>query len=123
MPGRYAPTAHSRARFPAGRQTRIELVRELKRKGYSSREIGERVGVAPSTVRDYLLDPGRVKARRRQRELGVSGVTNPSGVYPVTGMKSRWKKGGPHRGKGETNAYVRGIQMRALIGYYSGRGR
>ena len=102
------------------RRGRVELARRYKAQGLTSRAISERMGIAPSTVRDYLTDPYRRRARSRQRQLGVTGVTNPSGVYPVTNLKaSGWKKGGPHRGAGATGAYVRGVQVRALIGYYS----
>ncbi len=83
------------------RRGRVELARRYKAQGLTSQSIGQRMAIA-------------------QRQLGVTGVTNPSGVYPVTNLKaSGWKKGGPHRGAGATGAYVRGVQVRALIGYYS----
>jgi hypothetical protein len=107
----------------AKRRERLAIIRRYKRQGLTSQEIGQRTGIAPSTVRDYLTDPRRERARSRQRQLGVTGVTNPSGVYPVTKLKaSGWKRGGPHRGRGAENAATRGRQVRALIGYYAGRG-
>ena len=104
------------------RASRVGIVRELTRRGYSSREIGERLGIAPSTVRDYRTDPERASARIRQRKLAVVGVDMPEGGTPIAGVKPRWKRGAPHRGEGMFHARVRGRQMRAIIGWYHRHG-
>lgn len=95
------------------RKARIRDVARLRRQGLSSTQIGERLGLKPSTVRDYWNDPYREKARRRQRKYGVTGIKT------VTEMHPPWKKSRPS----EKGASFRGRQMRALTGYYARRGR
>ncbi|WP_404827737.1 helix-turn-helix domain-containing protein [Conexibacter stalactiti] len=43
---------------------------QMSRRGASRREIGERLGVAPSTVRGWLTDPAGSRARRRRAGYG-----------------------------------------------------
>lgn len=103
------------------RKRRVRRIASLRSQGLSSSQIGKRLNLAPSTIRDYERDPFRDKARKRQRRYAVEGVTNPSGEYEVKTMKGTWKSGGPHEGKGRVHNKTRGRQMRALIGYYQGR--
>lgn len=106
------------------RQARIQRVHGLKSQGLSSKQIGERLDLAPSTVRDYLNDPLRRKARRRQLKWGIGGVHMPEGGteilrYKKTRWKNSQKPAGPPGPAGEAK---RERQMRAMIGYYRGRG-
>lgn len=96
----------------ATRRARLKAIRALKAKGRSSAEIGRELNLAPSTVRDYLNDPFRAKARRRQRRYGVTGIKTVSEMHPP------WKRSAPS----EKGASYRGRQMRALTGYYKRHG-
>ena len=93
------------------RQARVRDVLRLRKQGLSSSEIGKRLGLKPSTVRDYWNDPDRAKARIRQRKYGVVGIKT------VTEMHPPWKRSRP-----ADTASSRGRQMRALTGYYARRG-
>ncbi len=103
------------------RVKRIRRIAALRSQGLSSSQIGKRLDLAPSTVRDYERDPFRTKARRRQRRYAVEGVSMPAGGTEIASVKGSWKKGGPHEGKGRVHNQARGRQMRAVIGYYAGR--
>lgn len=101
------------------RRARIVKVQALKKHGFSSPEIGKRLNLAPSTVRDYLNDPYRGKARKRQRKFPVVGVSMPAGGTEISAVKTRWKSGAPAQPEGPAGAAKRGRQMRAVIGYYA----
>ena len=101
------------------RKRRIVRVQALKAQGLSSVEIGRRLKLAPSTVRDYINDPLRLRARHRQRHYPVRGVHMPAGGTPIAAVKSHWKSGGPAGEPGLAGAAIRGRQMRAVIGYYA----
>ena len=103
------------------RQLRLGAIRRLHDRGLSSREIGRQLDLAPSTVRDYLNDPYREKARLRQSFHSVRGVTMPAGATPITKVKARWARGGPVKGRGALAADARGVQLRAVIGSYAHR--
>jgi hypothetical protein len=79
------------------------------------------LGIAPSTVRDYLNDPFRAKARKRQRTYAVDGVTMPAGGTPIKAVTPS-AKFTPHKGKGVAHNLARGRQMRAIIGWGARRG-
>jgi hypothetical protein len=100
---------------------RIRRIASLRSQGLSSPQIGKRLGIAPSTVRDYERDPFRKKARRRQLRYGVEGVSMPAGGTPIESVKAHWKSGAPAKGKGVAANLKRGRQMRAVIGSYSHR--
>ena len=104
------------------RVRRIRRIAALRSQGLSSTQIGKRLRLAPSTVRDYERDPFRAKARRRQKRWAVEGVSMPAGGTPVAGVKGQWKSGGPHKGVGVAHNKARGRQMRAIIGSYAKRG-
>lgn len=103
------------------REQRVKLVQELTAQGMSSTLIARQLGIASSTVRDYRSDPDRGLARARQAQLGVEGIAIQG--TPVERVKRRWELGGPHKGRGSVHAAVRGKQLRAIVGYYAGRGR
>ena len=105
------------------RRERLRAIRAAKKRGLTSKQIGAEIGIAPSTVRDYLNDPGREKARIRQRRYSVVGISMPAGGTPIRDVKARWKRGGPHRGEGMEAARIRGRQMRAVTGYYHKGGK
>lgn len=102
------------------RRARLTRIRELKAQGKTSAEIGEEMGLAPSTVRDYINDPFRAKARHRQLEYAVEGVHMPAGGTPITSVRPT-AKFTPHKGKGVSHNLARGRQMRAIIGWGKGR--
>lgn len=102
------------------RAERLRRIKALKRQGLSSPQIARELGIAPSTVRDYLNDPYRQKARRRQRRWAVEGVSMPAGGTEISAVKGKTKKWHPHEGKGRIHNQARGRQMRAVIGYYAG---
>ena len=104
------------------RVRRIRRIAALRSQGLSSTQIGKRLRLAPSTVRDYERDPFRAKARRRQKRWAVEGVSMPAGGTPIAGVKGTWKKGAPHKGVGRHHNIVRGQQMRAIIGSRARRG-
>lgn len=106
----------------AFRLRRIRRIAGLRSQGLSSRQIGHRLGLAPSTVRDYVNDPFRQRARKRQRRWGVVGVSMPAGGTPIDYVKGHWKSGAPHKGASLHDAEVRGRQLRAVIGSYARRG-
>lgn len=99
------------------RKRRVRRVAALRAQGLTSAQIGKRLGLAPSTVRDYWNDPLRRRARARQARWAVTGVAG------ITSVKKEWRKGAPHPGKGAPHAAARGRQMRAVIGSYAKRGR
>jgi hypothetical protein len=103
------------------RKRRIARVQALKSQGLSSAEIGRRLKLAPSTVRDYSNDPLRKRARHRQRKYPVRGVHMPAGGTAIEAVKANWKRGGPAGEPGLADATLRGRQMRAVIGYYARR--
>ncbi len=103
------------------RRQRLATIRRLKKQGESSSAIGKQLGLAPSTVRDYLNDPQRVKARRRQLTYAVEGVRMPAGGREVTHV-TRSAKFTPHKGKGRVHNQARGRQYRAIVGWGAGRG-
>lgn len=105
------------------RLRRIRRIAGLRAQGYSSSQIGHRLGLAPSTVRDYVNDPFRQRARKRQRRWGVVGVTMPAGGTPIDYVKGHWKKGAPHKGTSLHDAEIRGRQLRAVIGSQARRHR
>ena len=94
------------------RQARVRDVLRLRKQGLSSTEIGKKLGLKPSTVRDYWNDPNRTKARIRQRKWGVTGIKTATEMHPP------WKKSRPST----LGASSRGRQMRALTGYYKRHG-
>ena len=103
------------------RRRRIVRVQALKAQGLSSAEIGRRLKLAPSTVRDYSNDPLRKRARHRQRRYPVRGVTMPAGGTSIEAVKTHWKRGAPAGQPGLADATLRGRQMRAIIGSYARR--
>ena len=98
------------------RAARIRKIAALRSQGLSSPQIGKRLKLAPSTVRDYERDPYRNRARARQRTLGVSGVSMPAGGTPILAVKPGTKKWHPHKGVGVKHNAIRGVQLRAVIG-------
>jgi hypothetical protein len=102
------------------RRARLARIRALKAKGRTSTQIGRELDLAPSTVRDYLNDPYRQKARKRQRTYGVEGVTMPSGGTEITEVRPS-AKFTPHKGKGREHNLARGRQVRAIIGWAAHR--
>lgn len=98
------------------RAARLRRIRALKKRGWTSARIGRELDLAPSTVRDYLNDPTRAKARIRQSRYSVVGVSMPADGTPIRSVKARWKRGGPHQGEGMAHAETRGRQLRAIIG-------
>ena len=103
------------------RRARLKRIRALKAEGKSSAQIGREMGLAPSTVRDYLNDPLRAKARRRQLAYAVEGVHMPAGGTPITQVRPS-AKFTPHKGRGVSHNLARGRQVRAIIGWGKGRG-
>ena len=103
------------------RSERVRIVRDMTSRGASSRVIGRRLGIAPSTVREYRRDPFRELARARQRRWGVTGVHMPAGGPPIRAVKGRTGKWHPHEGDSQGDAAIRGVQMRAVIGSYARR--
>ena len=103
------------------RLERLRTITELKKAGLSSSQIGKQVGLAPSTVRDYLNDPKRAKARIRQaRKLYV--LDGPTlGGTEVTRVRRRWKSGGPAKGNSIAAMEARGRQLRAVVGWAARR--
>ena len=103
------------------RLERLRTITELKRAGLSSSQIGKQVGLAPSTVRDYLNDPHRSKARIRQtRKLYV--LDGPTlGGTEVVQVKRRWKSGAPAKGHSIEAMEKRGRQLRAVVGWAAKR--
>lgn len=97
----------------ATRRRRLHRVHALQAQSLTSRQVGQRLRLAPSTVRDYWNDPLRAKARARQAQLGVAGVEGVRTVAPV------WKRGGPHRGRGAVHARIRARQLAAVRGRYA----
>jgi hypothetical protein len=89
-----------RARRPAGerihraaverytRSERVAQIEGLERRGLSTREIAEQLGLAPSTVNIYRADPDG--ERQRQRRQRYQGVCHGCG-RPTSGS------GGPNR--------------------------
>jgi hypothetical protein len=104
------------------RRRRVRRIAGLRAQGLNSPQIGKRLGIAPSTVRDYERDPFRQKARRRQKRWAVEGVSMPAGGTPIAGVKGRWAKGAPHKGVGKAHNLARGRQLRAVIGSRVRRG-
>jgi hypothetical protein len=51
----------------ASREQRVDVVRELKKKGLTGQQIAERLNLAPSTVSTYVSDPELAKQRTRRR--------------------------------------------------------
>ena len=105
----------------ATRRARLKRIRAYKAKGLTSPQIAKKMGIAPSTVRDYLNDPYRTKARRRQLAYAVEGVHMPAGGTPITSVKPS-AKFHPHQGRGVSHNLARGRQMRAIIGWGKRRG-
>lgn len=105
------------------RLRRIRRIAGLRAQGLSSSQIGKRLDLAPSTVRDYINDPFRQRARKRQRRWGVVGVTMPAGGTPIDYVKGSWKRGAPHEGVSLRDAEIRGRQLRAVIGSQARRAR
>ncbi len=103
------------------RRARLARIRSLKAEGKTSAQIGREMGLAPSTVRDYLNDPLRAKARRRQLAYAVEGVHMPAGGTPITSVRPS-AKFHPHKGRGVSHNLARGRQVRAIIGWGKGRG-
>ena len=107
----------------AERKRRIRRIHGLRSQGLTSPQIAHRLGLAPSTVRDYINDPFRQRARKRQRRWGVVGVTMPAGGTPIDYVKGTWKRGAPHEGVSLRDAEIRGRQLRAVIGSQARRAR
>lgn len=103
------------------RLERLRTIQELHKAGLSSPQIGREVGLAPSTVRDYLNDPTRVKARVRQRSrlLVLDGPT--LGGTEVTTTRRRWKNNAQAKGHSIASAEKRGKQLRAVVGWAARR--
>lgn len=103
------------------RLERLRTITELKKAGMSSSQIGRQVGLAPSTVRDYLNDPNRAKARTRQ-SAKLYVLDGPTlGGTEVTQVKRRWKSGGPAKGNSIAAFEKRGRQLRAVVGWAAKR--
>lgn len=103
------------------RRRRIAEARKLKKQGLTSAQIGAQMGLAPTTVRDYLNDPQRRKARKRQSRYSVVGVSMPAGGTPIESVRAKWERGAPAKGVGMGAARKRGRQLRAIIGSRVGR--
>ena len=103
------------------RRRNVLLVKRRTRQGATSKQIGQELGLAPSTVRDYRTDPYRDRARRRQRRYGVSPAVNLGGglVTSVKGPTSKWHPAG--NPETEAGAAKRNRQIRAVIGSYARR--
>lgn len=102
------------------RAKRLTEIRRLKASGRSSAQIGRELGLAPSTVRDYLTDPNRERARKRQLTYAVEPGVNLNGGE-VTALRPS-AKFTPHKGKGKGHNAARNRQARALIGWGARRG-
>ncbi len=97
------------------RRVRIRRIAALRAQGLSSPQIGKRLGIAPSTVRDYENDPYRQKARRRQLSYAVEPALRLNGGE-VTAIHAT-AKFTPHKGRGKTHNATRRRQAQALIGW------
>ncbi len=97
------------------RIARIAEIGRLKSQGLSSAQIGKRLGLAPSTVRDYLTDPNRDRARRRQLSYAVDPSVSLNGGE-ITALHAS-KKFTPHKGRGKGHNAARNRQVRAIIGW------
>lgn len=97
------------------RAERLRKIRRLKAQGKSSSAIGREIGIAPSTVRDYLSDPNRERARKRQLSYAVDPAVNLNGGQ-VTALHPS-AKFTPHKGRGKVHNAARSRQARALIGW------
>lgn len=103
------------------RAARLAAIKRLKAKGRTSSQIGRELGLAPSTVRDYLNDPDRARARKRQLRYAVEGVTMPAGGTEVTHVTAS-AKFTPHKGKGRSHNLARGRQYQAIVGWGARKG-
>jgi transcriptional regulator with XRE-family HTH domain len=98
----------------------VRRVQALKAKGLTSPQIGKKLGIAPSTVRDYLNDPDRSKARRRQLTYAVEPAIQLNGGEVTAIHKTA--KFTPHKGKGRGHNAARSRQMQAVIGWGARKG-
>ncbi len=97
------------------RAARLKRIRALKAQGRSSAQIGSELGIAPSTVRDYLTDPNRERARKRQLSYAVDpGVSLNGGEVTALHPSAQFT---PHKGKGRVHNAARNRQARAIIGW------
>lgn len=102
------------------RAARLAQIRALKAKGYKSPQIARELGLAPSTVRDYLNDPERAKARKRQLTYAVEpGIALNGGEVTALRPSAKFT---PHKGRGKVHNAARNRQARAIIGWGKGRG-
>jgi transcriptional regulator with XRE-family HTH domain len=98
----------------------VRRVQALKAKGLTSPQIGKKLGIAPSTVRDYLNDPDRAKARRRQLTHAVEPAIALNGGE-VTAIRET-RKFKPHKGKGRGHNAARSRQYQAIVGWGARKG-
>ena len=104
----------------ATRQARVRKIAALRSQGLSSPEIGRRIGIAPSTVREYERDPTGAKRRARQLRYAVDPPVALNGGE-VVGLRPS-SKFTPHKGKGLTHNAARNRQVRAIIGWGKRKG-
>lgn len=107
-------TSANKPALSALRRHRLHRCHGLRAQGLTSAAVGRRLGIAPTTVRDYWNDPLRVKARARQAQLGVAGGGT---------VAKKWRRGGPHQGTGARHARVRAVQLGIIRGHYARKGR
>jgi predicted transcriptional regulator len=97
------------------RAARLAKIRALKAKGLTSPQIGKELGLAPSTVRDYLNDPERSSARKRQLRYAVEpGLPLNGGEIVALHPSAKFT---PHKGKGRVHNAARRRQAQAIIGW------
>lgn len=65
---RHTQKANARA-AGRSRKQRLRLIRRLEAQGLTSTQIGDRLGLSASTVRDIRADPNRGRVKRRQAKL------------------------------------------------------
>jgi IS30 family transposase len=102
------------------RAARIKQIRALQAKGLKSPQIAKRLGIAPSTVRGYVSDPDRAKARRRQLSYAVEPAIALNGGEVTEIRKTR--KFTPHKGKGRAHNAARSRQYQAIVGWGARKG-
>lgn len=104
----------------AVRAARLKKIQALKAKGLKSPAIAKRLNLSPSTVRDYINDPYRAKARRRQLTLAVEPAIALNGGE-VTAIRQT-AKFTPHKGKGRAHNAARSRQYQAVVGWGARKG-
>lgn len=104
---RRANKARARAAGRA-RAQRVRVIYRLRADGLTYDQIGVRLGLKPSTVRDYASDPKRRRAKQRQRNLARRKAR-------ARAAGRTWK---PIRAR-EHGRVTSDAQRRAIVGAYA----